>query len=389
MLRHPVYHRQLRPRLKQGVTLMCLLVGGTLGCDAARSSAESSDDVGDHIEKQLGQTSQRVPGEVISDWGTLQHPTALRTIAGKLIVLVNGDSVAMRVIDGASGQLVGAIGRTNGVDSAVFQNAWSLNTLDPATGRSASDHVWMYNLPLRALYRIDVANAMTSPTWRPKHAIQLQSTVTTFAPAWLGDGTIMANGDFPKGRFATFDTTGHLVALHGESPPGVNAPNDVRQHAYQGILVANPGTRQFVLFGRYSDRMEFYNAEGKLLSSPSRPFEFEPQYDARPGRLGRLLFAMRQDMRFGYVDVAATPNRIYALFSGRMLRTSGQHASSGRYVLIYDWHGHRLKTIKLGVDATALTVDGDSTLFTADAVGPDTRVYRYQLRALALARKDP
>jgi hypothetical protein len=99
---------------------------------------------------------------------------------------------------------------------------------------------------------------------------------------------------------------------------------------------------------------------------------------------GEVYMAPEEDMRFGYVRIATTDDRIYALFSGRSNRGSPRDAPYGRFVHVYDWDGEFLAALELDNAALEIAVDplGEELYATIEEPEPGVRVY--SLRELDL-----
>lgn len=65
----------------------------------------------------------------------------------------------------------------------------------------------------------------------------------------------------------------------------------------------------------------------------------------------------REHTRIGYIGVAVTPDRIFALFSGRLLRDYPGNADLGRQVHVFSWTGELIQTIFLDSYVESIAVD--------------------------------
>lgn len=130
------------------------------------------------------------------------------------------------------------------------------------------------------------------------------------------------------------------------------SPEEVRRQVWlrasQSRLKPRPDRSRWAVVSRFADRLEIYHARGSLLAVGDRPFDFDPQDLTRedPGAV-----------RFGYIDVATTDSRIYALFSGRT-RAEGQANYGGR-IHVFDWDGRLLDVWELDTRLIALAVTPD------------------------------
>lgn len=271
-------------------------------------------------------------------------------LVGSHLVLLNprGDS-ALRVYDTRTDRLVRSLGR-EGAGPGEFLGAWSI---DPEPGSATA--FWVYDIALRRMTRVDLA-----PGAHPAGArtLPLHEAGPVAHPVWIGDSLLVSVGFFPEGgRLAHVDPSGRLRRVVGNDPPGSDAtPMQVRQHAYQGKVQPNADRSLLALATRHADRLEILRVDGTRVAAAERPATFEPVFRTAV-RAGESVLDTGDDLRFGYVDIAATPTRIYSLYSGRSRAEAPGRANFGETVFVYDWSGARVDELRL--DAPALTIEVD------------------------------
>ena len=70
----------------------------------------------------------------------------------------------------------------------------------------------------------------------------------------------------------------------------------------------------------------------------------------------------RKENRFGFMDIAVTPERIYALYSGKTYARDRQGAFVSNRLLEYDWEGNLMQTFNFDVGLRGITYDEDEGL---------------------------
>lgn len=70
----------------------------------------------------------------------------------------------------------------------------------------------------------------------------------------------------------------------------------------------------------------------------------------------------RKENRFGFMDIAVTPERIYALYSGKTYARDRQGAFESNRLLEYDWEGNLMQTFNFDAGLAGITYDEDDGL---------------------------
>ena len=190
-----------------------------------------------------------------------------------------------------------------------------------------------------------------------------------------------------------FTADGEYEGASGALPTSdIEAPPEVVQHAYRGNLKADPAGSRLVLANRHAGFLEVFSSDGESIRRIDGPFSFDPVFEVKLGQRGPSL-ATGESLRFGYVDVAATSDRIYALFSGRTRAGHPDDAVYGREVHVFDWDGTLQSVLQLDADAMAIAVDPQRGRLLTVRHLPSPAVLSYELRpetrlAVRMARAD-
>lgn len=275
-------------------------------------------------------------GGVLYRSSELVVPGVLEVLGDKLILADNYADRSLRVIRRSDGALERAFGR-KGRGPREFEAVLSIDVLDDA-GR-----VMVHDPVLQRVTWIDLDADFDDGQWRADRSLRLQAPAMVLATTWTPTGFVGV-GSFTDGRLAHLAADGTLVRTTGSAPvvAGEVSP-PVWTRAYQARLKARPDRARLAVVSRFADRLEIYDREGKAVARGSRPYGFDVD-DVRTDDPA--------DVRFGYVDVATTDSRIYALFSGRT-RAEGD-AYLGDRILVFDWGGRLLDT--WAVDSRLMTI---------------------------------
>ncbi|HEX8245685.1 MAG TPA: BF3164 family lipoprotein [Longimicrobium sp.] len=299
------------------------------------------------------------------------RPAALALTPRWLVLADDYADSVVQIVDRRTGERVRALGR-KGSGPGEFRAPWAFAQVD---GRP--DEVWLYDLQLARLTRIPLPpQADPGPA---RATISLPNLPLT-GPFWVGDSLLLSPGIFGAGaRFARVAASGRLLGYVGPPPPGAAAtPMVVRQHAYQSSTAYSAARGLVVLADRHADRLELYRSDGTPVRTIAGRNGFGPVYTVAPRGHGWAM-ATDETLRFGYVDVAATGDAIYALYSGRRRRDFPGRASLASTLHVYDWGGRLRRVHRLDADVVHIAVDSAARQLYALRLEPAPAILRYDL----------
>jgi hypothetical protein len=269
----------------------------------------------------------------------------LSLLDGKLLVLDISARHPLTVVDPVGGRVERAYGLRG---SGPGEFLWAKGAEPAGQGR-----VWLNDLQAGRMTLYD-----TSP---PGGATvrTLRTPVGLFHPIHLGD-TLVSNGLF-AGEILRFfvERGGELreVRRAVPTPFGREAP-DVAMILNRTTLAARPAGDRLVGAYFYANRIDFYDRHGRTTAVAAGPRDFAPTYRTVPDPREKMIrWVPTRETRYGYVDVAATQERVYALFAGRSSGDTGHDAFDGIEVHVFDWSGRLLDVMPLDVPVTRIAVD--------------------------------
>lgn len=331
--------------------------------------------------------AQALAGQVLTRSDSLTLPKGITRVGDKLVVLEALNQPAIQVFAERDGRLLASFGRKGG-GPGEYTGVWSV---DPVPG--SPSEFWIYDLgqsrmtEIRLVPRPAVRTAADAGTAPLPDSAAVETMLNLVSPqgailepVWQG-GRILSLGFFDAGRIGVFGADGRLEHAFGALPkPPSGIPMAVWRQAFQGRLQPNPDRSLLAVATRMADRLDIYSVDGHLVAHADRLYGFDPP--AAVSRLSpRPALATGDTLRFGYIDLATTSRRIYALFSGRTRRGYGSRANFGRTIHVFDWQGHIRQVLTLPADAIAITVDPDEhELFAVQHV-PTPSIVRYRLPA--------
>ncbi len=320
-------------------------------------------------------TDPNLRGRVLHSSDRLGRPGAMAVAGERLVVLDDRAEFAVHLIRRADGALERSLGK-RGDGPNEFRGAWRV-----VADRRDRDRVWVFDFDRSRLVGVpvDPARSGTAGDWP---AFQLGAGAPLTSPVWVSDTTVVSPGLFTaEGRLAVMNARGELVRMAGTTPPGlgtVPVPIQVRQHAAQSLATAHPTRGLVALALRHADRVEILRADGTRAAEGRGAEGFEPVYRVA-SHGGAPVFDGGEELRFGYVNVASTADRIYALYSGRTRKSHAGRATGGDAVHVFDWEGKRLRELKLDGDYGSIAVDPKGRKLYAAREDPEPAIVEFTL----------
>ena len=369
----PHMHEWLKPgKVKsRPISLSLLGVVALTACELSLAPAQGDPPELDHALY----APVSLTGVVLHDSELLKLPTRIEWVEDQLVVLDIASDSIIHVLSASTGNHLRSFGR-KGEGPGELLGPWSIDSAPQELGA-----IWVFDLSLHRLTRFPLDDEVPqAKNGSQLELLRLRSDVTLLDPIWV-DSTIITLGFFRSGRLGLFARDGRLLDTKGLVPTlNVLMPGELTQHAFQSRLAANPSRTRLAVASRHSDRMEVYTDGGVLLHVAEPPFAFLPRAATRH-RAGRLEMITGEDLRFGYLDLAATEERIFALFSGRTRRGFPGQANFGRYIHVYDWSGTLVEVLRLPLPAIALSVDPRGAFIFAMHHDPEPTIGRYEYLA--------
>ena len=309
--------------------------------------------------------------EVLSERDWMAAPTDVEVMGPDLVIADNFADRPLSVIRRSTGAMVQSFGRM-GRGPREFETAWSVDVIDQA-GR-----FMVHDVTLQRVTWVDMDRDFQDGEWVADRSVKLNANALLLDLGWSPDG-LKGLGTFQEGRLGHLASDGRLLRTTGPTPlEGEEVPAHIRQQAYQSKLKPNPSRTRWVVATRHADRLEIFDAAGNLLAQGDRPVGFEPTYSAEGGEAGQARMTSDEDLRFGYIDVTTTEDRIYGLFSGRT-RAEGR-ANYGTRVHVFDWDGNLLDVMELDSPIIAVAAAPEGDVLYGIRHEPMPAIVRYPLR---------
>jgi hypothetical protein len=293
-----------------------------------------------------------VRAELVHTSDALAIPTDLEVVGEHLVLVDRYADESIHVLR-EDGTLVRSFGR-QGDGPGEYRQLTSISR-DP---RSANAF-WAYDMAPARLTYIDLEDEESLERPWEARLFQLHSNARVTGIEWTADGKLIASGFFPDGRLGLFASDGEMLGSLGplpDNPDGV--PGTVLQHAYMGTLKQHPNGSRLAIGLRHASTIEIRDSGGNLIATTERPQDdFAPKFETQETDRGPKMKS-GADLRFGYIDIAVTGDRIYGLFSGRTREGYPGTANFGNFVHVFDWNGKLLRVLEFeDQDLIAIAID--------------------------------
>jgi hypothetical protein len=347
------------PRPQRGWTIAVLGAIGLTGLPVGLATREAPREAAPGEPPPVVENLFAPQRQVLNQSELLGIPFKMTTVGSHLVVNDLAADVAFHVIDRHSGELTRGFGR-EGEGPGEFKSVWSL---DPLAG--SSSELWVYDYTLRRLSYVDLRDEFFEQERLGERSVNLLQGGLLTGVIQTDQGQFVSPGFFPGGRLGVFDGSGKFIDYRGEIPAvDRDLPPMVRQYMFQATAAARPDHSLLAVASRFASRLEIYTSDGSLVTTGRSPAQVAPDAQ-RVVEQGE--FRETDETRFGYVDVAASDDFVFALYSGRSAADFEGREFFSQQVHVFEWDGEYRGAVQLEVDATSLAVDKNSqTLYVVE-----------------------
>lgn len=326
-------------------------------------------------QRPHGYTIEPIPleAEVFHTGDHLGLPVDLELSEGAVLAIDRRGAKSVHVIDAADGALLASVGNP-GEGPSEFM-APSTVTRDPV-GRS-----WILDISTQRMTRIDLERLREGEAWADS-SFQLHGALVTDL-SWTSESGLIAGGVFSEARFGLLDGSGSLTAQAGRFPAmRGEVPAVLRQQAFESRFAPHPDGHRFAVAARYAGRIDLIDSRGIAYGEVTAPLPFEPEF--RVQRKGDFpVAAFPPTSTTGYIDVAATADFVFGLFSGRTEADFPGRDNYASDIHVFDWSGTLVAVLRADRDLFAITVDEMRDRLLAIVHEPMPAIVSFQLPGLS------
>ena len=188
--------------------------------------------------------------------------------------------------------------------------------------------------------------------------IKLPSGEQHLIAARVGD-RVIATGLYDEGRYLLYslpDQSARYFLSYPDHPgyPGLREKTKAMLYA-SNVLRVRPDGGAFVCADMYSGVIDFCRVTADSIERVRLVRLHYPEVEVSETPSPRVVYC--QGNRFGFLDVAVTEDKVYALYSGKTYKMDRGRAFESNCLLVYDWAGNLIRTLYFGDALTGISYD--------------------------------
>jgi hypothetical protein len=152
--------------------------------------------------------------------------------------------------------------------------------------------------------------------------------------------------------------------------------------AYQGKVKTNTSCTKLVYAAAYADLVYFYDIERNDIRVIKKIENRFCKYRSEENGDGGISAPIMSDNEYGCVDLYATDQYVYMLYSGKSFNEYRGKIGEAERLRIYDWQGNLLLEADLDLPCKNLCVSADDSFLWAIAEIPEPKIVAYDLNWL-------
>ncbi|GAA4273805.1 BF3164 family lipoprotein [Aquimarina gracilis] len=231
------------------------------------------------------------------------------------------------------------------------------------------NRLWVHDLTLGKFVSFDKDSILNNLDGSYKYTDEIQfkeKARQNHNPTWLNDSTtISTTFSESMNRLILTNSQGKVSDEVFEMipPQKKDTPRAIHNQSYQGKIQKHPSQNKIAVVNRYSDLLEIYDLENETSKLIKTHQNFTPIYEVIKAD-GNLIMGQDETTRFGCIDISATNDKIFTLYSGRK-RGEG-FANYANKIYVYDWKGNYLSSYRIPDLAIGILAQNNNTLLTLE-----------------------
>jgi hypothetical protein len=197
----------------------------------------------------------------------------------------------------------------------------------------------------------------------------------------ISNDLIFGTGLILNGRYGLYNKDSNKIKTFFEYPKdGNNVKDEIKSMAYQSDLGMSIDGKKIVSTTRTGAILEILDVQNP--QAPKKEKEhifFYPKYKPDYMSGGGVGIIPDKKMKRGFLSVSTTNDHIYTLFSGRSYEKYGSEALKGNSIIVFDWKGNPIKTLKLPEDVSNFCVNLNGDFLFCLVHNPNPKIIKYEI----------
>lgn len=177
--------------------------------------------------------------------------------------------------------------------------------------------------------------------------------------AMKANDIVISTGFYEKGRYLLYslaDGGARYFLSYPDFPGYPDLQEKTKAMLYaSNILRIRPDQSAFVCADMYSGTIDFCRINADSIERVKLVRLHYPKVEISEIPSSRVVY--HRENRFGFLDIAVTDNKVYALYSGKTYQMDKEHAFEGQTLLVYDWEGNLERSLLLDVPLVNVSYD--------------------------------
>ena len=152
-----------------------------------------------------------------------------------------------------------------------------------------------------------------------------------------------------------------------------------RSYAYMGQMIEHPNLSRFVYFTTSAGYIQIIELKDTIINEITH-LNISPPKGKVVFRVDANVWGNDRNSSACFLDGTTSDKYIYLLYSGKSYDEGG--FEKGKYVVIFDWEGNKIKVLELDREAYGITLDKEDNELYAFTINTKTlknEILRYQL----------
>lgn len=172
----------------------------------------------------------------------------------------------------------------------------------------------------------------------------------------INDSLSICTGMFKEGRYCLYNLNSNIGNVKYNYPSDDihnKESNLIKAFAFQGGISIKPDLKKFVSVTYFAGNIEIFDIVNNDFVRTYKHIYYLPQYKDMRGKGAAFI----KKNKNGFISLATSNDYIFVLYSGRSKEEYSMDYYCGNNLLVFDWSGKAIMSIKLDKSIRDMTLD--------------------------------